>query len=509
MAADYHYIKINGLDVLSPRELAEAAADQGFPADFWGRANSIHVAIGFEPGVAYLVVPRATMNALNVNSLHTITWTMNRAGTSTTNTYSYWTICDAKAVGIDGDSKSAYLLTLRDFRCLMKKSTVINNGYNVSTPDAYGVAIGSRTYLAETVKVISSTPLVYGLWTWQEMLADVWDGLPDIAGSVPTLPWTPNHSPDSWRFHGISAWEAVKMIFDACQSSIKPVPGLTSFSAVDLATVQADVYPGLSLRLLRDEKPKQPNECVFPENVTITFPTRAQTIGAIEYYAEQPVYAADQIATGISGAYTGTDRAVRYDLIGEIEDDGTIRNESDLDTAATNIAARIASRMSVAAQLYKVHSGVCHEVVLGTNTNEILIRDYGDDNGCVTESIGHLRTGLPTEAWTKPVRELKPDVMVECCLAEDHPGYGVVFTVKVMVWDPDNNGHKPDPDDTDTHYAIDWRYGMPYPDAGTRGLFVKRKGYCSGAYVDMYEVVSLDCEKPEIDCTESEVASCP
>lgn len=500
-AIDYHYIKINGLDVLSPRELAAAAADQGFPADFWGAANSIHVAIGFEPGVAYLVVPRTTMDALDVNNLHAITWTMNRAGTSHTNTYSYWTICDAKAVGIDGDSKSAYLLTLRDFRCLMKKSKVINKAYNVSTPDAYGITVSSRTWLEDTLNSGA-------LWTWQEMLADVWGDLPAVAGSVPTLPWTPDHKPDSWRFHGISAWEAVKMIFDACQSSIKPVPGLTSFAAVDLATVQADVYSGLSLRLLRDERPKDPEQCVFPAKVTITFPKRAQTIEAVEHYAEEPVYAADQIATGISGAFTGTDRAVRYDLIGEVEDDGTIRNESDLDTAAANIAARIAARMSAAAQLYKVHSGVCHEVVLGTNTNEILIRDYGDDNGCVTESIGHLRTGLPTEAWTKPVRDLQLK-HVECCLAEDHPGYGVVFTVKLMVWDADNNGHKPDPNDTDTHYAIDWRYGMPYPDAGARGLFVKRRGTCNSVKVDMYEVVSLDCEPPEIDCTEAEVATCP
>lgn len=99
--------------------------------------------------------------------------------------------------------------------------------------------------------------------------------------------------------------------------------------------------------------------------------------------------------------------------------------------------------------------------------------------------------------------------LIECCLAEDHPGYGIVFTVKLMVWDPDSNGHKPDPNDTATHYAIDWRYGMPLdPLAGARGLFIKRRGKCGGVYVDMYEVVSLDCEKPPIDCTEAEVAAC-
>ena len=401
MANDYHFIKIGGLDVLSPRDLADAAAQQGFPADFWGRANSIHVKIGFEPGVAHLVVPRTTMDALNVNELHSIVWTMNRAGTSHTNTYNRWTICDARAVGIDGDDKAAYLLTLLDNRARMKKSKVINKSYNVSTPDQYGVSLFSRYWLEDTLKTSST------FWTWQEMLADVWGDLPTAAGAVPTLPWTPAHNPDSWRFHGISAWEAVKLIFDACQSTIMPTSDGSGFAAVDLGVVQADVFGGgLTLRLLLDEKPKDTEGCVFPEKVTITFSTRAQTGAAIEHYAEAPVYAATPLATGVTGTAVGSERAVRYDLIGDIDSDGTIRNQADLDVAAYNVTSRIALRMSVAADLYKVHAGVCHEVVLGTNVNEIIIRDYGDETGCVTEAIGHRVTGLPAEVRNKPVREV-------------------------------------------------------------------------------------------------------
>jgi hypothetical protein len=96
--------------------------------------------------------------------------------------------------------------------------------------------------------------------------------------------------------------------------------------------------------------------------------------------------------------------------------------------------------------------------------------------------------------------------LVECCLVEDHPGYGEIFMVNLMVWVPENNGHAPTTEDE--YYAIDWRYGTPYPLAGSRGLFIKRRGYCDGEYVDMYEVVSLDCEKPPIDCDEAEEASC-
>jgi hypothetical protein len=97
--------------------------------------------------------------------------------------------------------------------------------------------------------------------------------------------------------------------------------------------------------------------------------------------------------------------------------------------------------------------------------------------------------------------------LVEGCLAEDHPGYGVVFEITLQHWIPDNNGHSPN-EPADLFKAIDWRYGMTYPDAGARGLFQRHTGYCGTEYVDMYEVVTLDCEPPPIDCTEAEVAVC-
>lgn len=97
--------------------------------------------------------------------------------------------------------------------------------------------------------------------------------------------------------------------------------------------------------------------------------------------------------------------------------------------------------------------------------------------------------------------------LIEGCLAEDHPGYGVVFTINLMRWIPANNGHGPR-SPNETAYAIDWRTGTPYPDAGARGLFVRRRGTCDGEDVDMYEVVSLDCSVPEIDCSENEIATC-
>jgi len=85
--------------------------------------------------------------------------------------------------------------------------------------------------------------------------------------------------------------------------------------------------------------------------------------------------------------------------------------------------------------------------------------------------------------------------LVECCLAEDHPGRGVVFDVNVGTWNSATHGW--DYTGTGTEKAIDWRYGVPYPSGHPRGLFVPR---ASAEYGTIYECVSLDCEDPGDEC---------
>jgi hypothetical protein len=404
---DYHVLKIDGENCLSPRELADAANEQGFPADFWGRANSIRLPIGFEPGTAHIVVPRATWDAIDADGIHTLTWLMSRNGTATTTTFFNWVLCDSRIQGIDGDEKAAYLLTLRDARQILKHAKLINQGYNVSVPTPCGSDVGSggtfgcdKRYLPETLN--GGSP-----WAWQEILVDLWARLPAaLAGACPVLPWAPPHLPDSWRFHGIQVWQAIQMLMDACQTTIMPTA--TAWECVNFGTAQATPWAALTGRLLRDEKPKDPCRCMLPESVRVTFPARLcdpcrwDTPSAWE---DEPVYMSAAYATGQTCSEASSELGVRYDLIAEYVCDGTVANATDLETAAAAIAARIATRMSVARDLAKDHSGICHEVTFGSKIHEIVFRDYGDDNGCITEAYGYQTWGLPREAWTKPVRD--------------------------------------------------------------------------------------------------------
>ena len=398
---EWHVLKIDGNDVLSPRELADVAAVQQWPADFYGSANAIWIPIGFDPGVASLIVPRSTMQALDPDGFHTLAWQQSRGGSPHTTEFRNWTICDARIQGIDGDEKAAYLITLRDSRQILQRAAVVNQSYNVSVPHPCGITVEDRQWLENTLNGES-------LWTWQEMLADVWGLLPASAGAVPVLPWHPTHKPDTWRFHGIQAWEAVRMICDACQVTIRPVNGGLSYELVNLGTPQdLSALSGLVNRLLRDEKPKDPCGCELPGNVSVCFPTRPIDHcdrSLRESHEEEPVYAATPTSTGLACAGL-TQHSLRYDLVGEIDCDQTLVNQAQLESSAAAIGARVAARLQTATDFHRVYSGICHEIQLGANIHEIHYRDLGDESGCVTQAIGHLRWGLPSEAWTRPARE--------------------------------------------------------------------------------------------------------
>jgi hypothetical protein len=78
------------------------------------------------------------------------------------------------------------------------------------------------------------------------------------------------------------------------------------------------------------------------------------------------------------------------------------------------------------------------------------------------------------------------------CLAQNHPGRGIAFDIRLGVWDSAQDKWIYAEAGT-TVKAIDWRYGVPYPDAGATGLFESRS---SDTYVTLYETVALDCSSP-------------
>lgn len=101
-------------------------------------------------------------------------------------------------------------------------------------------------------------------------------------------------------------------------------------------------------------------------------------------------------------------------------------------------------------------------------------------------------------------------VLTELCLAEDHPGRGVVFDAYRGTWNAGSDrwsyqneetgtGTDVDCEGEATVKAIDWREGTPEPTAGARGYFIPWPSTTHGV---IYDCVSLDCDTPGTCCAD-------
>jgi hypothetical protein len=109
---------------------------------------------------------------------------------------------------------------------------------------------------------------------------------------------------------------------------------------------------------------------------------------------------------------------------------------------------------------------------------------------------GFVILGDPDGSKVRVMKDV-PNTLVELCLIDDHPGRGIAFDTYLGTWNPSTNGW--DYDCLEIVKAIDWRYGVPYPGAGARGLFTPRASTTHGT---IYENVSLDCQSPGPCCAE-------
>jgi hypothetical protein len=79
-----------------------------------------------------------------------------------------------------------------------------------------------------------------------------------------------------------------------------------------------------------------------------------------------------------------------------------------------------------------------------------------------------------------------------CCLAENHPGCGEVFNLKLGTWNPATDDW--DYEATASAKGIDYWYSVagPYPDAGATGNFIARP---SDTYGTLWECVgNMSCD---------------
>lgn len=394
------YLTFDGIEfnVLDPGRLYDDALRVGSQDDFWGKANSFTTEIGQEPGTFWILLPRAVYLAAAKNDTHSVTW--NDSGTLTR--FSNLVMASAQCVQMDGDSLGAYLVELKDTRQRLKKAGGVVRHYNVS--EAMPQCTYTALYRYDTSTLNAGSP-----WTWQEMFNDVWSLLPSgAAGTSPTLQWTPPHDPESWRFEGQSAWDAIGMILAACQSAIVCNPISGQLSVVALGDSQQGVDATLStLDTLLDWKPAiDLARAHRPVTVRVVFRSRQRSASTVEEVDQLEPWKAIDTGTGLSGCESSRVVAVRSDLFDEKDETGATLNTAALTATAAAITTRVASRYNVAGEERRSeHPGIVTSITLGSEIHRICYRDFGDDDGCRTEFWQLRKWGDPTDAVLPPRRD--------------------------------------------------------------------------------------------------------
>ena len=378
-------LSIDGLiPVLHPGFSFKQAIREETPRDFWSRANSLSCPIGPDPGTAWFLIERRQLNLLDTNVMHSVEWNdgVNKFETSAT-------LVMVRAITMNralaGDKNAARLVEFKDKRLLMKASS-INSQYNVRVP-APSATSGATQYYPESLDTGS-------LWTWQTMLNDIWDNLPSIAGTAPTLPYGPDGSPVGWRFIGQSAWDSLHAVLDkvGCTTSYDPIEDV--FTYVRLGTAQAGLqkqFDQLRSRLMYDYDPADDLHLGhMPETVRVWFKRRELYHGAEDdtsrtgNWEMEPVVSKDY-STGLSGALSGSVVNVWDDLPALVDTSGTNSNASDLQTRADEIGSNLTNIIDVSDErLRKMFSGLVN-FQIGSQISEWRWRDFGDSTGLVTE----------------------------------------------------------------------------------------------------------------------------
>ncbi len=119
------------------------------------------------------------------------------------------------------------------------------------------------------------------------------------------------------------------------------------------------------------------------------------------------------------------------------------------------------------------------------------------------QSAGRISTSVRrTERQTRNMRSRRGrwgsprgGRLIRFCLAEDHPGRGIVFEVYLGVWN--SATHSWSFDCSVTVKAIDWFNGGTHPDAGAQGWGVWKP---SDEHGRILASVEIDCESPGPCC---------
>lgn len=170
------------------------------------RANSIYIPTGRYPTRGWLLLDRASLDAIDTYGTNFELDVGDPAAPDNVGTLGSLAIVQSQCVtrGLATDPSALYLVEVTDGRGVLSNHWFqypLNAAYNIRSP-AYPQAFQTSSMDGATT------------WTWSRMLQDIWETMGTVLGAWPGLPTTPTGTPEGFWFVGVPAWDALCDVLD-------------------------------------------------------------------------------------------------------------------------------------------------------------------------------------------------------------------------------------------------------------------------------------------------------
>jgi hypothetical protein len=363
--------KYGNRSCVDPVRLRADCETQGLPVGWWGAANVFRNPLGRGPGEGKILLTKADLDALTLTADASLVFEDDGGRRLTLQKI---TLLRAKCLtpGHRDDARAVYLCDIADRRHFLAQ-TPIDRAFNLKNSDGSDYLSGSTN--AGTA------------WTWAEVLSEMWAALD--AGAVPTLPFTPDGTPENLRYYGGNAWASLNDVLDRLACAVKYDPVADTFTFVRLGDTAATVAAALTADLAKLDRAglrswdtywREPDRGRLPEKVRVWFPRRP-----LPTDGSSPYYSVDVTLTATAGVKAGTVVSLRDDLtaVGS----GTPTNAAALATRADERAADWRrKRVGFERRLTLVYRDFRAELVPGESVDLSALDDHGGPMQTVLES---------------------------------------------------------------------------------------------------------------------------
>lgn len=246
-----------GEPCVPPLEVRDHCARRGLPTDWFGLPNSWENRLGCQTGRGWLLMTRASLDKVGLDGERDLVMAADSAtvdGQAVTSTVTHKSLhisgeCRCLTPGTRGDPAAVYLVPLGDRRRILR-ARIIDRAYNCCA-EAKAYPVGGPYARDESYYMVATldpgSPWAVNtsggtMWTWQTMIADIWERFATHStpaytgmGTCPTLPFTPAGVPEDFYFYGWYAMDALAVVLARLSCALALDTTATTFSFVRLA----------------------------------------------------------------------------------------------------------------------------------------------------------------------------------------------------------------------------------------------------------------------------------